>query len=243
MNIIQVNTELRSQVTIKNIKKYKHVMILDGVSGCRDLDYSSMAGHTAYALHIPAHTVGTLQQVVTAATHLSVFLQIIYVMKGIIFSDKKNEHTQTQTHAHTIFNFWNWFYCNCSIFFFYHTVWVYIVVRRQILSKAPASFRNVINDHMRIFIVVLQSLSYFSISHKLFALSQAPVLWSAICFAFARFSPFVCYVPQIFASQQSIVCCAAVQPMGVHLYLYILAHFYHSMQPSLCSIAQERCIS
>lgn len=100
---------------------------------------------------------------------------------------------------------------------------------------------------MRLFVVALQSMSYFSICHR-YSLLCYLVLWSAICFAFARFilrfslwhsatvydAPALSsrYTAKLCVSKHFVVLSSATKRSI--FYLCILAYFYlsqHATKP------------
>lgn len=81
-------------------------------------------------------------------------------------------------------------------------------------------------------------------------------LWSAICFCFCRIytvSPcdtvWLWYGRAIWYDMQwglrctNILCCSPVRQKGVRISISWPTFILHSMRPSLCSTAEERCIS
>lgn len=116
-------------------------------------------------------------------------------------------------------------------------------------------FGAAINSHMTLFIVALQSMSYFSICHRysllcyrasccglpfvlllqdLHCVSLCDTVWLDVAALSSRYAAKLCKT-----------FCAALQrnKRGAYISISWLTFILHSMRPSLCSSAKERCIS
>lgn len=127
-------------------------------------------------------------------------------------------------------------------------------IHEPCICWAPA-----INSHMSPFVEALQSISYFSICHRYSLLCY---LTSCSCglpfvFAFAGFTLFlpvtqcdydmagdmIWYDMRRGSRRTNSLCCSPVRQKGVRISISWPTLILHSVRPSLCSTAVDRCIS
>lgn len=125
-------------------------------------------------------------------------------------------------------------------------------IHEPCICWAPA-----INSHMSPFVEALQSISYFSICHR-YSLLCYLTSCSVVCHLFLLLQDLHCFslwhsVTMIWrviwydmrrgSRRTNSLCCSPARQKGVRISISWPTLILHSVRPSLCSTAVDRCIS